>query len=52
MKRSKTMKDEYIHVRISSADKQGLQDLAKSKGMTTSELLIYMIRREIEKSNK
>lgn len=44
------MKDEYIHIRISREDKQGLQELAGKKGMTVSEMLIYMIRREIERS--
>lgn len=43
------MKTTQLVIRISEHDKEALRELAEKKSMTMSELLTYMIRREIEK---
>lgn len=43
-------KSAYLQIRISDADKEALKQLAESKQMTMSEMVVYLIRRESEKS--
>lgn len=43
------MKKENLMIRISEKDKEALRALAEKRQMTMSELLTYLIRKEIEK---
>lgn len=46
------MKTEHLQVRLSAIDKKGLEELAKKRDMSMSELIIYLIRREIDKEKE
>lgn len=45
---TKSVKDEYIKVRVSSEDKEKLKKIAKEKNMSMSEILFVATKREIE----
>ena len=46
------MKNDYIRIRMTSQLKDQLRQLAESKNMTMSDLVIYLIRRETEKEKE
>ena len=41
-------KTSNLLIRISEADKEGLKELANKRDMAMSELVVYLIRREID----
>ena len=41
-------KTSNLLIRISEADKEGLKELADKRDMAMSELVVYLIRREID----
>lgn len=41
-------KTSNLLIRISEADKEGLKELADKRNMAMSELVVYLIRREID----
>ena len=42
-------KNNNLMIRISEQDKNDLKELAENKSMTVSELVLYLIRKEIDK---
>lgn len=45
---TKSIKDDYIKIRVTSEEKKKLKIIAKSKNITLSELLLVATKREIE----
>lgn len=45
---TKSVKNEYIKVRVSSEDKEKLKKIAKEKNISMSEILYVATKREIE----
>lgn len=45
------MKDDYIRIRMSEQLKEQLKQLSEKRNMSMSELITYLLRREIEKES-
>ncbi|MCS6133283.1 CopG family transcriptional regulator [Clostridium botulinum] len=45
---TKSIKDDYIKIRVTSEEKKKLKIIAESKNMTMSEILLVATKREIE----
>ncbi len=43
------MKTDYIRVRMSDKDKELIKSGAEARGMTMSEYILYLVRREADK---
>lgn len=43
------MKADYLQLRISEQDKEAIRKIAEERGMTMSELITFLIRREIDR---